>query len=167
MTTPLNTGSSHVGYYSLQRLIGWMCVCVIVCVCVRVCVYDVFVVQKSHSLVPQRVPVSRLVRAGSNSVPLSLLPALQNSSAARRYFSVERETDTVVILSAYRFVRQVYVIKGVMFVCLFVCLYLCSVWPAKRLGRSRPNLTHALMSMHPWSVSVKVNVKVIHVCVRE
>jgi len=33
-----------------------------------------------------------------------------------------------------------------MFVCLFVCLYLCSIWPAKRLGRSRPNLTHALMS---------------------
>ena len=33
-----------------------------------------------------------------------------------------------------------------MFVCLSVCLYLCSVWPAKRLGRSRPNLTHALMS---------------------
>ena len=31
-------------------------------------------------------------------------------------------------------------------VCLSVCLYLCSVWPAKRLGRSRPNLTHALMS---------------------
>jgi len=33
------------------------------------------------------------------------------------------------------------------YVCLFVCLYLCSVWPAKRLGRSRPNLTHALMSI--------------------
>ena len=34
-----------------------------------------------------------------------------------------------------------------MFVCLFVCLSVfCSVWPAKRLGRSRPNLTHALMS---------------------
>ena len=33
-----------------------------------------------------------------------------------------------------------------LFVCLFVCLYLFSVWPAKRLGRSRPNLTHALMS---------------------
>ena len=32
------------------------------------------------------------------------------------------------------------------YVCLFVCLYLCSIWPAKRLGRSRPNLTHALMS---------------------
>ena len=32
------------------------------------------------------------------------------------------------------------------YVCLFVCLYLCSVWPAKRLGRSRPNWTHALMS---------------------
>ena len=29
---------------------------------------------------------------------------------------------------------------------MFVCLYLCSVWPAKRLGRSRPNLTHALVS---------------------
>ena len=29
---------------------------------------------------------------------------------------------------------------------MFVCHDLCSVWPAKRLGRSRPNLTHALMS---------------------
>ena len=46
---------------------------------------------------------------------------------------------------------------------MFVCLYLCSVWPAKRLGRSRPYLTYA----HPGSVSVKVNVKVIHVRVRE
>ena len=36
----------------------------------------------------------------------------------------------------------IYIIKGVM----FVCHDLCSVWPAKRLGRSRPNLTHALMS---------------------
>jgi len=50
-----------------------------------------------------------------------------------------------------------------MFVCLFVCLYLCSIWPAKRLGRSRPNLTRT--HVHPGSVSVKVNVKVIHVCV--
>ena len=32
-----------------------------------------------------------------------------------------------------------------MFVCLFVDHDLCSVWPAKRLGRSRRNLTHALM----------------------
>jgi len=40
----------------------------------------------------------------------------------------------------------IYTIKAVMFVRLFVCLYLCSVWRAKRLGRSRPNLTHALMS---------------------
>ena len=31
----------------------------------------------------------------------------------------------------------IYIIKGIM----FVCLYLCSVWPAKRLGRSRPILT--------------------------
>jgi len=57
----------------------------------------------------------------------------------------------------------IYIIKGVM----FVCLYLCSVWPAKRLGRSRPNLTRT--HVHPGSVSVKVkvNVKVIHVCVWE
>ena len=31
------------------------------------------------------------------------------------------------------------------YVCLSVCLYLCSVWPAKRLGRSTPNLAHTLM----------------------
>jgi len=36
----------------------------------------------------------------------------------------------------------IYIIKGDMFVCLFVC----SVWPAKRLGRSRRNFTHALTS---------------------
>ena len=36
----------------------------------------------------------------------------------------------------------IYIIKGIM----FVCLYLCSVCLAKRLGRSRPNKTHALMS---------------------
>ena len=36
----------------------------------------------------------------------------------------------------------IYIIKGDMFVCLSVC----SVWPAKRPGRSRRNLTHALMS---------------------
>jgi len=32
------------------------------------------------------------------------------------------------------------------YVCLFVCLFVCSVWPAKRLRRSRRNLTHALKS---------------------
>ena len=42
--------------------------------------------------------------------------------------------------------KRRYVTYVCLFVCLFVCLYLCSVWPAKRLGRSRRNLTHALMS---------------------
>ena len=37
---------------------------------------------------------------------------------------------------------SIYIIKGVM----FVCHDLCSVWPAKRLGGLRPDLTHALVS---------------------
>ena len=51
-----------------------------------------------------------------------------------------------LLMFGVRLSSTLYIIKGVMFVCLFVCLYLCSVWPAKRLGRSRPNLTHVLMS---------------------
>ena len=46
-------------------------------------------------------------------------------------------------ISAAQVCDIIYIINGVM----FVCLYLCSVWPAKRLGRSRPNLTHALTSI--------------------
>jgi len=54
----------------------------------------------------------------------------------------------------------IYVIKGVM----FVCLYLCSVWPAKRLGRSRPNLTHALTSTQGVFVSRSMSRSFMYGC---
>jgi len=58
----------------------------------------------------------------------------------------------------------IYIIKGVMFVCLFVCLYLCSVWPAKCLGRSRPNLTHALMSTQGVFLSRSMSRSFMYAC---
>ena len=51
-----------------------------------------------------------------------------------------------------------------MFVCLFVCLYLCSVWPAKWLDRSRPNLTHALMSTQGVFLSRSMSRSFMYAC---
>jgi len=31
------------------------------------------------------------------------------------------------------------------YVCLSVCLFVCCLWPAERLGRSRPNLSYGLV----------------------
>ena len=45
------------------------------------------------------------------------------------------------------------------YVCLFVCIYV----PYGRIETKLDTRTH----VHPGSVSVKVNIKVIHVCVRE
>ena len=53
----------------------------------------------------------------------------------------------------------IYIIKGVMFVCMF-CTAGQTAGPIETKLDTR---TH----VHPGSVSVKVNVKVIHVCVRE
>ena len=53
---------------------------------------------------------------------------------------------------------RIYIIKGIMSVCLSVC---CQ-WPAERLGRSRPNLAET--HVDPRSVLVKV--KVIYLRVR-
>ena len=47
---------------------------------------------------------------------------------------------------------------------MFVCLYLCSVWPAKRLGRSRPNLTHALMSTQGVFLSRSMSRSFMYAC---
>jgi len=58
----------------------------------------------------------------------------------------------------------IYIIKGVMFVCLFVCLYLCSVWPDKWLGQSRPNLTHALMSTQGVFLSRSMSRSFMYAC---
>jgi len=67
----------------------------------------------------------------------------------------EAETETFfetlalwVTLNNLRYfsLMEIYLYNKRRYVCLFVCHDLCSVWPAKRLGRSRRNLTHALMS---------------------
>jgi len=47
---------------------------------------------------------------------------------------------------------------------MFVCLYLCSVWPAKRLGWSRPNLTHALMSTQGVFLSRSMSRSFMYAC---
>jgi len=50
------------------------------------------------------------------------------------------------------------------YVCLFVCLFVCSVWPAKRLGRSRRNLTHALMSNHGVFLARSMSRSFLYAC---
>ena len=51
-----------------------------------------------------------------------------------------------------------------MFVCLFVCHNLCSVWPAKRLGRSTPNFTHALMSTQGVFLARSISRSFMYAC---
>ena len=60
--------------------------------------------------------------------------------------------------------RPSYIIKGDMFVCLFVCHDLCSIWPAKRLGRSRQNLTHALMSTQGVFLARSLSRSLMYAC---
>jgi len=55
---------------------------------------------------------------------------------------------------------RIYIIKAVMSVCLFVC----SVWPAKWLGRSRPNLTHALMSTQGVFLARSMSRSLMYAC---
>ena len=50
-----------------------------------------------------------------------------------------------------------------MFVCLFVCLFRMARQTAGPIDTKLNTRTH----VHPGSVSDKVNVKVIHVCLRE
>ena len=47
---------------------------------------------------------------------------------------------------------------------MFVCLYLCSVWPAKRPGRSRPNLTYALTSTQGVFLSRSMSRSFMYAC---
>jgi len=56
-----------------------------------------------------------------------------------------------------------YIIKGVMFVCLSVSMFRMAGQMAGPIETKLDTRT----DVHPGSVSVKVNVKVIHVCVRE
>ena len=67
---------------------------------------------------------------------------------------------TIYVWSHFR--RRIYIIKGVM----FACLYLRSVWPAKRLGRSRlrPNLTHSLMSTQGVFLSRSMSRSFMYAC---
>ena len=57
----------------------------------------------------------------------------------------------------------IYIIKGDMFVCLFVRLFRMAGQTAGPIETKLDTRTH----VHPGSVSGKVNVKVIHVCLRE
>jgi len=61
----------------------------------------------------------------------------------------------------------IYIIKGVMFVCLFVCLSVSMFHMAGQTAGPIETKLDTRTHVHPGSVSVKVNVKVIHVCVRE
>ena len=57
----------------------------------------------------------------------------------------------------------IYIIKGDMFVCLSVCLFRMAGQTAGPIETKLDTRTH----FHPGSVSGKVNVKVIHVCLPE
>ena len=50
------------------------------------------------------------------------------------------------------------------YVCLSVCLSVCSIWPAKRLGRSRPNLTQALMSTQGVFLARSISRSLMYAC---
>ena len=53
------------------------------------------------------------------------------------------------------------------YVCLFVCLSVSMFRMAGQTARPIETKLDTRTHVHPRSVSVKVNVKVIHVCVRE
>ena len=71
------------------------------------------------------------------------------------------------VLPAFLSATIIYIIKGVMFVCLFVCLFVSMFRMAGQMAGSIETKLDTRTHVHPGSVSVKVNVKVIHVCVRE
>ena len=49
------------------------------------------------------------------------------------------------------------------YVCLFVCLSVCSIWP-ERLGRSRPNLTQALISTQGVFLARSISRSLMYAC---
>ena len=65
-----------------------------------------------------------------------------------------------LVISCFLHFFIVYIIKGVM----FVCHDLCSVWPAKRLGRLSPNLTHALLSTQGVFLARSMSRSFAYVC---
>ena len=69
------------------------------------------------------------------------------------------------LTSTWSLLTPIYIVKGVMFVCLSVCIYVPYGRPNGWADRDQT--WHSRTRVHPGSVSVKVNVKVIHVCVRE
>ena len=81
----------------------------------------------------------------------------------RDWVSIGAKTKpiNVAICQSHLYNKRRYVC---LFVCLFVCLYLCSVWPAKRLGQSTPNLTHALMSTQGVFLSRSMSRSFMYAC---
>jgi len=75
---------------------------------------------------------------GLPAVSLHLTTLLQCKRCRFTYIHLLHNNDHLYLYNKRRFVC--------LSVCLSVCHDLCSVWPATRLGRSRRNLTHALMS---------------------
>jgi len=67
----------------------------------------------------------------------------------------------------FRTWSSIYIIKGVMFVCLSVCLSVSMFGMTGQTAGPIETKLDTRTHVHPGSVSVKVNVKVIHVCVRE
>ena len=62
-----------------------------------------------------------------------------------------------------RYLQLVYIIKGDMFVCLSVSMFRMAGQTVGPIETKLDTRTH----VHPESVSGKVSVKVIHVCVRD
>jgi len=61
----------------------------------------------------------------------------------------------------------IYIIKAIMFVSLSVCLSVSMFRMAGQTAGPIETKLDTRTHVHPGSVSVKVNVKVIHVCVRK
>ena len=86
----------------------------------------------------------RKVQRHTVRIPVCHSSPSQTALSSLFYNNVTTKDSTAIRIILMCKISHVY--NKRCYVCLSICLYLCSVWPAKRLGRSRPNLTHALMS---------------------
>ena len=73
----------------------------------------------------------------------------------------------LIYLTPYSLCTLIYIIKADMFILLFVCLSVSMFRIAGQTAGPIETKLDTRTHVHPGSVSVKVNVKVIHVCVRE
>ena len=87
----------------------------------------------------------------------------QRATASSNHVSAVLENFARKHLGTEPYQRLIYIIKGDMFVCLSVCLFRMAGQTAGPIETKLDTRTH----VHPGSVSGKVNVKVIHVCLRE